>query len=215
MRISFALVLFFLLRTSAEAALIPLSQYNVVSGQAGGRTGPPDYQFFHNSYYTAGNLPVADGATAYWIDPNSIDWANSSAGDFATYAAQGGEHENGSIADGRCTMNFEVDSPDLVLAYSGLTMAHSFENWCDYTLTDMTTNTVLDSHRWATEDFELQFYSVVNYTLDPAHTFELSLHSYADSGDLAGSMSTLTCAVVPEPATGLALGALLGCLRRR
>jgi hypothetical protein len=193
----------------AASGIDIISQTHHVWGIANGTSGPDVYDY--TSF-----APVSDSASALWWDSTYYTESNpgtnavtSFAGDFQVYAQDSSCWTfSGSRCFAESTYLFAPETDNLQIQFTGSVEMHSFENIVNFSLIDIVTNSVVDSHSWTTESYvnPLQIDWTENYAVTAGHEYSLTLYAKVNIGDSPGATSMLSANFIPEPATLLLLG---------
>lgn len=96
---------------------------------------------------------------------------------------------------------FRPFSPSLTFEFTGSAGYHAFESYIDYSLKDVTTNTLIDNIHWAQEwgwEGGTSLPYTATYTLDMAHEYQLVIYAQSRTGDWRHGYSNLELKIVPE-----------------
>jgi len=206
-RVAFSMMMYavlpiLMIQASSPAACISIVSSSIsVAGNAGGNS------------YAGENSGESIGQTA----DGSI-WMSASSGSMTTSGATlksfsrliGGSGRDWGGGSSRVTLIgvFQPLSRDLVFEFSGLTGYHAFESYIDYTLTDLTTNTLIEGFHWAEETGlgwtggqSLPY--TAQYMLDLAHQYQLNIYARSYPGDFREGYANLELTIVPETTSTL------------
>jgi hypothetical protein len=173
----------------------------------------------------------ADGGAISGATGDGSNWRASSSGSMSTSGAtlnavsellsgRGDGWINSAYSTVTLSSVFQPLSSNLEFQFTGYTESHSWESFIDYTLTDLTTNLLIQSKRWAKETVVWTGgnslpYSVT-YPLNVGHQYRLDLFAKSEIGDFRDGSANLNLTIVPEPMSMLLLApGLVGLTLRR
>lgn len=200
------------LHAPLHSAIVILSSSITVEGKAGANT------------YSGTNSGSTTGTTA-----DGSNWIASSSGSITTTGATvnavshwlggpGNSWINAGYSQVSLTSAFQPLTSNITFKFTGSTRYHAFESWINYTLTDLTALSNVDTRVWAydfgwTQDI-LPY--AANLTLNVNHQYQLQLLARSAIGDFREGSVNLNLQIVPEPApAGLLAIALAGTIFRR
>lgn len=211
-RISAAFLILGLNAPLQAAAIVIISSSITVEGKAGANT------------YSGTNSGSTTGTTA-----DGSNWIASSSGSISTtgaalsavsklHSGRGDDFLYAGYSQVSLTSAFQPLTPNITFKFTGSTRYHAFESWINYTLTDLTALSNVDTRVWAydfgwTQDI-LPY--TANLTLNVNHQYQLQLLARSAIGDFREGAVNLNLQIVPEPApAGLLAIALAGMIFRR
>ncbi len=199
-----SIVVFFMPQVPLHAAYISLDSSTVtVAGRAGGNTYPP-----------GGSCTGTTGDGSTWFASSSGSMSSSGAtlnAECHLVSGSGDAWMGAASSMVELKSDFWPLSRKLIFKFTGSTGDHSFESYCDYSLTDLTTNEPVDKRHWAWEynwrwmgEDSLPYMD--DYTFELDHKYQLILSANSRIGDLRQGYANLQLSIIPEPASLLLLG---------
>ncbi len=181
------------------------------------------------SYDLADSAPVTGSAEKYVDDGWDAGWVTMSSATLGTtldtiIADARAVSEDPYLIDNRANAEvvyeFHPLTGSFALAFDGYAGEHYFTSGMYYQLEDLTADLLLDSRSWEYEtglgwvDDTLPYDAA--FSVVPAHTYRLTVGSYAALGDSRTGTAHVQAVLTPEPATlALFVAAGLFALRRR
>lgn len=177
------------------AAIVIISSSITVEGKAGANT------------YSGTNSGSTAGTTA-----DGSNWIASSSGFITTTGATvnaasdwlggpGNSWITAGYSQVSLTSAFRPLTPNITFKFTGSTGYHAFESWINYTLTDLTALSNVDTRVWA-YDFGWTQHALpytASLMLNVNHQYQLHLLARSAIGDFRQGYANLNLQIVPEP----------------